>query len=172
MISSGRQWRVAAGPRASKRVLRPTVSTCRLSLFGGVSRVARRAANGGGGDGDGGACSSDAGDGGARSSNSSSSSSSSSGAQAAEDPSRVVGALPRFVAFLRAGDPKEAWLSVSAPTLAVAGAAALLATALQGALWGGGPAPAPVAALEAAAVAGAVVAAASELWKILEGFQG
>ena len=169
MISSGRQWRSAAGARASKRVFRPTVSTCRLSLFGGVSRVARRAANGGGGDGDG-----------ARNSGSSSSigadsaSTSSSGgaAQAPEDPSRVVGALPRFAAFLRAGDPKEAWLSVSAPTLAVAGAAALLATALHGALWGAGPAPAPVAALEAAAVAGAVVAAASELWKILEGFQG
>lgn len=49
--------------------------------------------------------------------------------------------------------------------------AALLAFALHGSVWGGAP-PGPVAAAEAAAYAGAAVAAGSELWKILEGFQG
>lgn len=49
--------------------------------------------------------------------------------------------------------------------------AALLAFALHSSVWGGAP-PGPVAAAEAAAYAGAAVAAGTELWKILEGFQG
>lgn len=77
------------------------------------------------------------------------------------DPSQVVGALPRFLAFLRAGDPKEAWLSVSAPALVASAPVAALAVLLH----------APPA-LAVAAVSLAVAAVVSELWKILEGFQG
>jgi hypothetical protein len=47
----------------------------------------------------------------------------------------------------------------------------VLAAALHGSLWGGAP-PEPVAVLGAAAAAGAAVAAATEIWKMLEGFQG
>ncbi len=49
--------------------------------------------------------------------------------------------------------------------------AVVLGTLLHGAAWGGAP-PGPVAFLESAAAVGAAVAAATELWKILEGFQG
>jgi len=62
-------------------------------------------------------------------------------------------------------------LLCSATVLKATLPAALLAFALHGSVWGGGP-PGPVAAAEAAAYAGAAVAAGSELWKILEGFQG
>lgn len=48
---------------------------------------------------------------------------------------------------------------------------ALMASLLHGTLWGGTPPPL-VGAGEAAAYAGAAVAAGSEVWKVLEGFQG
>ncbi|PSC71980.1 iron transporter [Micractinium conductrix] len=77
----------------------------------------------------------------------------------------------RFAGFVAAGDAKEAWLSISATVLQVTLPAALLAAALHDAAWGAAPPPA-VAAAEAAAYGGAAVAAASEVWKVLEGFQG
>lgn len=77
----------------------------------------------------------------------------------------------RFAGFVAAGDAKEAWLSISASVLQLTLPAALLAVMLHGSLWEGAP-PAPVAAAEAAAYAGAAIAAGSEVWKVLEGFQG
>jgi hypothetical protein len=77
----------------------------------------------------------------------------------------------RFAGFVRAGDAKEAWLSISATVLRVSLPSAVLAAALHGAVWGGAP-PAAVGAAGAAAAAGAAVAGATEVWKMLEGFQG
>ncbi|KAL4440388.1 hypothetical protein ABPG75_003389 [Micractinium tetrahymenae] len=79
--------------------------------------------------------------------------------------------LERFAGFVAAGDAKEAWLCISASVLRLALPSAVLATALHGSLWGGSP-PAAAAAAEAAAWGGTVVAAGTEVWKILEGFRG
>ncbi|GBF91294.1 hypothetical protein Rsub_03614 [Raphidocelis subcapitata] len=86
-------------------------------------------------------------------------------------PPESATALERFAFFARAGNPKEAWLSVSSSVLLLTAPAAALGALLHAAAWGGAPPPA-LAAAEAAAVAGAAAAAATELWKILEGFQG
>lgn len=59
----------------------------------------------------------------------------------------------------------------SASTLQATLPAALLALALHSSVWGGAP-PAPVAAAELAAYAGAAIAASTEIWKILDGLQG
>ena len=59
----------------------------------------------------------------------------------------------------------------SAAVLQITLPASLLALLLHNTLWSGGV-PAPVAAAEAAAAAGALVACGSEVWKILEGFRG
>lgn len=67
--------------------------------------------------------------------------------------------------------PSPAAPPCSASVLQLAFPASLLVLLLHGSLWGGAP-PGPVGALEAAAVAGAVVAGGTEVWKILEGFQG
>jgi hypothetical protein len=60
----------------------------------------------------------------------------------------------------------------SSSVLAVTLPAAVLGWALSASPLWDGAAPGPVAALEAAAAAGAAAAGLTELWKILEGFQG
>ena len=68
------------------------------------------------------------------------------------------------------------WLSISAGTLRLTAPAALLALVLHGAAMGGGGggdgALGVASAAEAAACTGAVFAAATEAWKVLEGYQG
>ena len=63
------------------------------------------------------------------------------------------------------------FLCCSSSALRLALPAALLGVVLHGRLWGGAP-PGPIAIAEAAAWGGAVVAGGTEIWKILEGFQG
>lgn len=70
----------------------------------------------------------------------------------------------RTPAFPPTHGPSSAVLKVALPAAAVG-------ALLHGTLWGGAP-PAPVAAAEAAAAAGVALASATEVWKILEGFQG
>lgn len=88
-----------------------------------------------------------------------------------ELPPKSAPPLHRFQLFVQAGDYKEAWLSISSSVLQVTLPSALLGALLIGTLWDGAP-PGVVSAAEAAAVAGAAVAAVTEIWKILEGFQG